>query len=1574
MKKITFLAIALFLLSGINQSALAQSFKGENGSITVMSPLGTSVKQNRQLVKPKQSSSQASLSVSNSEQTYFALKFDRTLSIDDEKILTLSKIHFYGYLGENTYVLQTANLDKSLAALIEALKTSEVKVEGISPIPAQFKIKSPLYSYLKDGKDVPFMHATDGIYVHTYQKSDLPALKKTLSNNDIVFAENSEIHNSVVVHALDAATLLQIAELNYVSGLEKRVLPKPEWTFNMSWITHPNQIAMVNYGMNGPIGRGVYFGNWETYGGRAEYQVAYRGREIEGKIDRDPNSHGTDIADIVGAANNINEYEGQGMAPGVKIIAMNGNANIGYTDAVAPNHAAGYKPLVANHSVGWSVGQAGYNSASAALDNATYTYPTFIQSYSAGNSGATGETHNSMVFPDYQSITGDIKTNKNNFTVGSNGKIAQIVGFSSFGPTLDGRVKPDLCAEGTGGTSYAAPSNTGMAAVMFEVYANTYNEAVRSDVVKAVMMNTTIDMYTKGIDFKTGYGQINPRRAVESLSSKNLAKDYSVPQGTTGFVSHKIEIPEGTAEARILLYWHDYPGTPGAAKALVNDLDLEVATPSGDIIYPWVLNPRPERVKDLPTQKRDSLNNVEQVTFENPAAGTYTIRVKGKSVVRGPQKFVITWDSKPAHIRMNSHPDGFKLMSGANTFISWDLITGDDISTKTVDVFFRASDTQEFRKIGSVTGKLYLDWTVPANTPISSTAQFKVVHNGMESTSGNCQVMNTPENFRLLSFCGTQAKFTWDELPNFTGKYILYSLGENYMEAVDSVDQSSTVLTLNAPEGKPFDKSSFFAIAARDASSGALSLRSIAITPDPFNNASNDAAFSTENYLCYGDTLHFGPQFPEGDVKWFKDGLPFETTDRTLKLTRETTGKFHYTVGSDACSFTSDPINIYAKDINPNDTIQSGYFKWNGYVFQGGNSNSFPLYGQNPKYYGTFELNKLGFNSNDDLFEWSKSHNNISTYYGCPLPDKWNTVVMKRKGFVEGRYSIILRRASQRVRVTVSDSKSGTVIRDYKSTVNFSGTASIMSLVPLNEDSEIRLEWFGDHCVIDIVRSAVIPMPAPKNPPGNISNGLTAWVHSGNAQASQDGTVNGVLNGVPQNTLILPDRNDPGITLDKSGLNFNPTLLFSGKGGLKGYFEKAYTGNAVADYVTFKLDNRQQKNWARVLSVGGTVENDWDNLESYVAIERIGTTTGIGSMRKDVQTPASGVFLGPWQSMMVQQNAGAIKITNKGGTAATSTGSDANFNLLAYTIGVPFDPKDAVEMNGQVAEFLHFNRALTLQEESKINTYLALKYGLTQTGHYIDAKGDTIVYPDAVYKNNIAGVVSDSTQSLVQKQAKSEDQAIDILIGSIGQLAASNSENTANFAQDNTYMIWSNNGKSPTMNTTTNVSNRIWKLVAPKNKQTLRVHIRKTGIPGNANTELKLHIIVSTSDDFATEKIYLAQETTDAAGTPYMYADIPVENDVQYVSFGYRIPTGLQDILNAQTHVIYDAASKQIRVKTQLEANRIDVISVTGNLLKSISAESGTTYIPASDLSSGSYIVRVIRADGSGSNHKLLVK
>jgi serine protease AprX len=240
----------------------------------------------------------------------------------------------------------------------------------------------------------------------------------------------------------------------------------------------------------------------------------------------------------------------------------------------------------------------------------------------------------------------------------------QVVAFSSRGPTIDQRFKPDVVAPGTfvlstrsvmiamnntawaayppsrmyfhmGGTSMATPLTSGAVALLRE-YLRTRQRIRRPSaaMLKAALVAGAVRLPTGRddgavVDNDQGYGRVN-LDAVVSPPPPAVARFLQVRPGLgTGRIRViGLDVASSAVPLRIVLAYSDYPGS-----TLVNDLNLLVTAPDGQryagnqpVGGPAALDPR---------------NNVEVIQVDQPASGTWQVQVVGSNVPFGPQEYAL---------------------------------------------------------------------------------------------------------------------------------------------------------------------------------------------------------------------------------------------------------------------------------------------------------------------------------------------------------------------------------------------------------------------------------------------------------------------------------------------------------------------------------------------------------------------------------------------------------------------------------------------------------------------------------------------------------------------------------------------------------------------------------------------------------------------------------------------------------------------------------------------------------------------------------------------------------------------
>lgn len=418
----------------------------------------------------------------------------------------------------------------------------------------------------------------------------------------------------------------------------------------------------IQSGVYGLDGAGVNVGIWD--GGRVDPgHVDFEGRltiaESSGTSD-----HATHVAGTFGGSGAASEAEGgtpfqwRGMAPGVAIFSWEFDGDI--VEEMEDGILAFDLDLDTNS---WGYGVDGDNceiygdydfiapDLDALVRGAAGRPVTIV--FSAGNERDDGDCP--LVDGGYGCLNPP-KPAKNVIVVGAtNSDDDTMTDFSSWGPTDDGRLKPDVTApgcerEGEGyvrstfpgggyagpgwcGTSMAAPAATGNLALLHQLYRGLHGDVnPEPSLMKALLVANAQDLGNPGPDYAFGHGRIDARASADELLDASPMV-MSVAEGEVWEMP--ITVPAGVLQLRVALAWDDPDASPLSDPALINDLDLELEAPGGAVVGPWVLDADDPSAPAV--RGEDHLNNVEHVTVGLPAAGVWTVRVRGTNVPEGPQ-------------------------------------------------------------------------------------------------------------------------------------------------------------------------------------------------------------------------------------------------------------------------------------------------------------------------------------------------------------------------------------------------------------------------------------------------------------------------------------------------------------------------------------------------------------------------------------------------------------------------------------------------------------------------------------------------------------------------------------------------------------------------------------------------------------------------------------------------------------------------------------------------------------------------------------------------------------------------
>ncbi|MCK4751509.1 MAG: S8 family serine peptidase, partial [Bacteroidales bacterium] len=448
-------------------------------------------------------------------------------------------------------------------------------------------------------------------------------------------------------------------------------------------------------------GNGIVVGLWDG-GVFRDTHVEFEDRGIVIDESADVVGHATHVAGTIGARGI--DAKAEGMSPAAILEGYHWDS-----DLIEMDMAAGEGLLLSNHSYGFVVGWdyndnnsdearwewygelnvseeeeflfGFYHREAHDYDRIAYKNPHYLIVKSAGNDRGEGPSpgaeHYVWENGDWQSSTevrqkdggddgfdsmGPVSTAKNILAVGAirdlplgytSPENVMLTSFSAFGPTDDGRVKPDLVANGdvlyssysgsdtdyrnSSGTSMSAPNVTGSLALIQQHHYNMHDSYLTSAALKGLVLHTADEAGNPGPDYKFGWGVLNTLSAVDLISdgSFDRIREDSIGEGE----EYRVWLySNGTDPVKVTICWTDPRGiVPESAldpvtRILVNDLDLRLEREiDGYEFQPFILDPLHP---DDPAVSGDNLvDNVEQVFIQSPQKGFYELIVSHKETL-----------------------------------------------------------------------------------------------------------------------------------------------------------------------------------------------------------------------------------------------------------------------------------------------------------------------------------------------------------------------------------------------------------------------------------------------------------------------------------------------------------------------------------------------------------------------------------------------------------------------------------------------------------------------------------------------------------------------------------------------------------------------------------------------------------------------------------------------------------------------------------------------------------------------------------------------------------------------------
>ncbi|UHG91044.1 S8 family serine peptidase [Spirosoma oryzicola] len=523
--------------------------------------------------------------------------------------------------------------------------------------------------------------------------------------------------------------------------------------------------------------------------------------------------HATHVAGIMMAAG-VNTQV-RGMAYGTNLRAYDFNSDLSEISTAAPNL------LVSNHSygakAGWTYNDSRttatkwewygdttisktedykfglYDANAASWDRIAINSPNFLLVKAAGNDRGTngpgagqpyylGSSNVLSTAPrndqNGYELVSTYATAKNILTVSAVSYLANgynqpsdisLADFSSWGPTDDGRIKPDIAGVGVSilstssasdsayttlsGTSMASPNVAGSVLLLQELFSQRNSgRFLRSSTLKGLVLHTADEAGSApGPDYRFGWGLLNMEKAgrvILNADQSHLLDERTMNQGETYSLT---VVASGRGPLVATTCWTDPAGTANTGlnnrtPKLVNDLDLRISD-GQTTSQPWVLDPT--NPATAATRGDNIRDNVEQVLVANPIPGkSYTITVSHKGTLSGSKQdyallvsgiggtaYCASAPTSTADTRISRVQFGAINQAGADGCTSYTDFTG---VTTTVQAGQQLPLTVSLGTCGTTKNaivKAFIDWnqngsfddageTIATSNLISNTSQF----------------------------------------------------------------------------------------------------------------------------------------------------------------------------------------------------------------------------------------------------------------------------------------------------------------------------------------------------------------------------------------------------------------------------------------------------------------------------------------------------------------------------------------------------------------------------------------------------------------------------------------------------------------------------------------------------------------------------------------------------------------------------------------------------------------------------------------------------------------------------------
>jgi len=351
-------------------------------------------------------------------------------------------------------------------------------------------------------------------------------------------------------------------------------------------------------------------------------------------------------------------------------------------------------------------------------------------------------------------------------------------------------------------------------------------------------------------------------------------------------------------------------------------------------------------------------------------------------------------------------------------------------------------------------------------------------------------------------------------------------------------------------------------------------------------------------------------------------------------------------------------------------------------------------------------------------------------------------------------------------------------------------------------------------------------LPAPAGP-GGVTDDLQFWVKADSGVFSDIGATDAIDTGAVQTwydqSAVGNNLNQPIAgsqpTYVARAVNFNPAVAFSTDSlpvdsNLDGTSDDAIMGNLTGTnaYEVFSVVTDVSNAGSPIYlgNAAGTIDlvhaydlrtpnivGIRDNSGNYFdTIAANGGSTADPHLY-NWRTPSSGQF----QDMVITVDAGSNTFSSQADQTEVT-------NLTGNRIQLGASRNSSAEQfnsNSSISETIIYDAPLSATDRQQIESYLAIKYGITldsAVGDYLDSTGTSTYDLSTGYTNDVFGIGYDATSTLDQRVSKSVNDGAVVTIATDNDFITENASTSRTSLSNGQYLVIGNNGSDTTATTT----------------------------------------------------------------------------------------------------------------------------------------------------------------------------